>query len=225
MVWLLGLAWHQRRVHSLSGCVNLDSTPLLLGGTGVYCPTQSHYCSWSWNWVFLLRCGLGWNPIRFTPLKFLQYLQIYCSWNCPLPLGLVSPIQVFKQILGCCHQVLFFQTELSKWRLKKITVQGSGVKQRLMITGLVSWVIISTFYIGWKVWTGKCSRGLFLREGVDLEWVSYTPLHLKSNPLLIPLLHKEWSVPNPIHPLPWSWVWSGVSRSEPVSGCDSVAIK
>ena len=105
--------------------------------------------------------------------------------------------------------------------LKKITVQGSSVKQRLMITGLVSWVIISTFYIGWKVWTGKCSQGLFLRKGVDLEWVSYTPLHLKSNPLLIPLLHKEWSVPNPIHPLPWSWVWSGVSRSEPVSeyGC------
>ena len=101
--------------------------------------------------------------------------------------------------------------------MKKITVQGSSVKQRLMITGLVSWVIISTFYIGWKVWTGKCSQGLFLRKGVDLEWVSYTPLHLKSNPLLIPLLHKEWSVPNPIHSLPWSWVWSGVSRSEPVS--------
>ena len=145
--------------------------------------------------------------------------------NCPLPLGLVSPIQVFKQILGCCHQVLFFQTVLPKWRLKKITVQGSGVKQRLMITGLVSWVIISTFYIGWKVWTGKCSQGLFLREGVDLEWVSYTPLHLKSNPLLIPLLHKEWSVPNPIHSLPWSWVWSGVSRSEPVSAQVSINCK
>ena len=114
-------------------------------------------------------------------------------------------------------ELIFFQIILPKWRLKKITVQGSSVKQRLMITGLVSWVIISTFYIGWKVWTGKCSQGLFLRKGVDLEWVSYTPLHLKSNPLLIPLLHKEWSVPNPIHPLPWSWVWSGVSRSEPVS--------
>ena len=75
--------------------------------------------------------------------------------------------------------------------MKKITVQGSSVKQRLMITGLVSWVIISTFYIGWKVWTGKCSQGLFLRKGVDLEWVSYTPLHLKSNPLLIPLLQRS----------------------------------
>ena len=96
---------NQRRAHSLSGCVNLDSTPLLLGGTGVYCPPQSHYCSWSWNWVFLLRCGLGWNPIRFTPLKFSSYLLIYYSWNCPLSLGLVSPVQVFKQILGCCHQV------------------------------------------------------------------------------------------------------------------------
>ena len=40
---------NQRRAHSLSGCVNLDSTPLLLGGTGVYYPPLSHYCSWSWN--------------------------------------------------------------------------------------------------------------------------------------------------------------------------------
>ena len=72
------------------------------------------------------------------------------------------------------------------------------------------------------MWTGKCSQGLFLRKGVDLEWVSYTPLHLKSNPLLIPLLHKEWSVPNPIHSLPWSWVWSGVSRIEPVSAKNDV---
>ena len=75
--------------------------------------------------------------------------------------------------------------------MKKITVQGSSVKQRLMITGLVSWVIISTFYIGWKVCTGKCSQGLFLRKRVDLEWVSYTPLHLKSNPLLIQLLQRS----------------------------------
>ena len=39
----------QRRDHSLSGCADLDSTPVLLGGTGVYHPPQSHYCSWSWN--------------------------------------------------------------------------------------------------------------------------------------------------------------------------------
>ena len=39
----------QRRAHSLSGCANLDSTPVLLGGTGVYHQPQSHYCSWSWN--------------------------------------------------------------------------------------------------------------------------------------------------------------------------------
>ena len=28
--------FQQRRAHSLSGCANLDSTPVLLGGTGVY---------------------------------------------------------------------------------------------------------------------------------------------------------------------------------------------
>ena len=56
---------YQRRAHSLSGCANLDSTPLLLGGTGVYCPPQSHYCSWTWNRMYLFR--VGWNPIRSTP--------------------------------------------------------------------------------------------------------------------------------------------------------------
>ena len=55
------------RAHSLSGCANLDSTPVLLGGTGVYHQPQSHYCSWSWNWVCLLSCGLGWNPLLSTP--------------------------------------------------------------------------------------------------------------------------------------------------------------
>ena len=59
--------WWQRRTHSLSGCANLDSTPVLLGGTGVYHQPQSHYCSWSWNWVCLLSCGLGWNPLLSTP--------------------------------------------------------------------------------------------------------------------------------------------------------------
>ena len=208
------LPYMQRRVHSLSGCVNLDSTPLLLGGTGVYCPPQSHYCSCSWYWVFLLRCGLGWNPIRFTPLKFSSYLLIYYSWNCPLSLGLVSPDQELAN-LRVLPSSFILSNCTSKMKVEKDNCPR--LQCRLMITGLVSWVIISTFYIGWKVWTGKCGQGLFLRKGVDLEWVSYTPLHLKSNPLLIPLLHKEWSVPNPIHPLPWSWVWSGVSRSEPVS--------
>ena len=107
---------------------------------------------------------------------------------------------------------------LPKWRLKKITVQGSGVKQRIVMIGLVSWVIISTF-LYWleSVDGGKCSWRLFLRKGVDLEWVSYSPLRLKSNPLLIPLLHKKWSVLNPIHSLPRSWVWVRASWSEPVS--------
>ena len=59
----------QRRAHSLSGCANLDSTPLLLGGTGVYRSPQSNYCSWSWNWVYLYRCGLGWNPLLSTPFS------------------------------------------------------------------------------------------------------------------------------------------------------------
>ena len=67
---------NQRRAHSLSGCANLDSTPLLLGGTGVYCPPQSHYCSWSWNWVYLFRCGLGWNPLRSTPFRVFIILQV-----------------------------------------------------------------------------------------------------------------------------------------------------
>ena len=54
-------------------------------------------------------------------------------------------------------------------------------------------------------------------KGVDLEWGSYTPLHLKSNPVPNPLLLKEWSVANPLHSLHWIGLWSGVSRSEPVS--------
>ena len=55
------------------------------------------------------------------------------------------------------------------------------------------------------------------KKGVDPEWGSYTPLHLKSNPVPNPLLLKEWSVANPLHSLHWSGLWSGVSRSEPVS--------
>ena len=82
------------------------------------------------------------------------------------------------------------------------------MKESLKITGLVSWVIISTF-----IWVEKCGQAnvasqRFLRKGVDPEWGSYTPLHLKSNPVPNPLLLKEWSVPNPLHSLPWSGLWS-----------------
>ena len=87
----------------------------------------------------------------------------------------------------------------------------------LMITGLVS-CVISTF-----VWLQKCGQAIEanlainFRKGVDPEWGSYTPLHLKSNPVPNPLLLKEWSVANPLHSLHWIGLWSGVSRSEPVS--------
>jgi len=106
--------------------------------------------------------------MRFTPLKFSSYLLIYCFWNCPLLLGLVSLIQVFKQIWGCCHQLLFFQTVLPKWRLKKITVKGSSVKQRLMITGLVSWVIISIFILVEKCGRKNVAKDYFWEK--ELTW-------------------------------------------------------
>ena len=64
---------------------------------------------------------------------------------------------------------------------------------------------------------GKCIMSIF-KKGVDPDWGRYTPLHLKSNPVPNPLLLKEWSVANPLHSLHWSGLWSGVSRSEPVSG-------
>ena len=48
---------------------------------------------------------------------------------------------------------------------------GSSVKQWVwaQYTGLVSWVIISTFHLGWKVWIGICS----LVNGAPsaLQWV------------------------------------------------------
>ena len=47
----------------------------------------------------------------------------------------------------------------TKMKVEMISVQGSSVKQwvQAQYTGLVSWVIISTFHLGCKVWTGKCS--------------------------------------------------------------------
>ena len=72
-------------------------------------------------------------------------------------------------------------------------------------------------FIG-KLVIGKCIMSIF-KKGVDPEWGSYTPLHLKSNPVPNPLLLKEWSVANPLHSLHWIGLWSGVSRSEPVSDC------
>ena len=87
-----------RDVSRLEWICKLYSTPLLLSGTGVYCPPQSHHCSWSWIWMYLFRCRLGWNPIQSTPIEIFSYLQIYCSWNCPWPLGLVSLVQVLANV-------------------------------------------------------------------------------------------------------------------------------
>ena len=70
-------------------------------------------------------------------------------------------------------------------------------------------------FIG-KLVIGKCIMSIF-KKGVDPDWGRYTPLHLKSNPVPNPLLLKEWSVANPLHSLHWIGLWSGVSRSEPVS--------
>ena len=86
---------NQRRAHSLSGCANLDSTPLLLGGTGVYCPPQSHYCSWSWNWVYILGCGSGWNYSRQLLLKFSSSSDLLFL---KLPFG-VRPILTDSRVM------------------------------------------------------------------------------------------------------------------------------
>ena len=42
---------------------------------------------------------------------------------------------------------------------KENCLKAPVVKQwvQAQYTGLVSWVIISTFHLGWKVWIGKCS--------------------------------------------------------------------
>ena len=69
LLWYTSTYFSQRRAHSFSGFANFDSTPLLLGGTGVYHSPQSHYCSWSWNWVYLFSCGLGWTPLNLTPFE------------------------------------------------------------------------------------------------------------------------------------------------------------
>ena len=75
LLWYTSTYFSQRRAHSFSGFANLYSTPLLLGGTGVYRSPQSNYCSWSWNWVYLYRCGLGWNPLLSTPLSKSFFYQ------------------------------------------------------------------------------------------------------------------------------------------------------
>ena len=62
-------------------------------------------------------------------------------------------------------------------------------------------------------------------KGVGPEWGSYTPLHPKSNLVPNPLHLKEWSVAYPLHCLKRSELWSGVSRSEPVSGINRKTIQ
>ena len=63
------------------------------------------------------------------------------------------------------------------------------------------------------------------QKGVDPEWGRHTPLHQKSNPLLNPLLLQEWSVPNQLHSMCRSGVWSGLPRSGPVSGLRPASVK
>ena len=69
LLWYTSTYFSQRRAHSFSGFANFDSTPLLLGGTGVYHSPQSHYYSWSWNWVCVFSCGLEWPQLNLTSFE------------------------------------------------------------------------------------------------------------------------------------------------------------
>ena len=68
--------WNQAETGSLlSGWTNLDSTPLLLGGTGVYWPPQSHYCSWSWDWEYYQGADWGRTHSGQLLLEFSSYFR------------------------------------------------------------------------------------------------------------------------------------------------------